>query len=569
MTLQHINIEDLSVSTLNVRKYAVKECADLVTSIRVLGVLQPLLVRPKEDGFEVIAGQRRLNACRIIAEEGDIDPLPCLIMAEGDDATAIEASLAENIERLPMDEVDQYKAFAKLIKEGREPADIASTFGITERMVSQRLALGRLYAPILTAYRKNDIHARDIRILTMATTKQQKAWWALLKDDTAYVPTGQRLKDWLFGGAHIPVANALFDVDAAGLAIVSDLFGEEAYFADAEAFWIKQDEAIQMIATGREVLGWADTVIMERGAYFATWDHRTCSKADGGRVFITVSHQGEVTEHEGYITNAEAKRREKAASAEAGDTPPKPELTKAAQNYVDLHRHAAVRSDVLDHSGIALRLIAAHMIAGSSLWQVQADPQKAAKPEIAESLERNAGHRRMEAERANITALLSTDDDTALMDTANAWSPRPCITKVFATLQSLSDDEVTRILTFLMADSLSVHSPLIDELGEVMDSDMRQHWSPEPLFFDLVRDKQVLNEMVREYAGESIADQNLTATAKTQRAILNACLDGTRAPEREDWMPYYMAFPQGSYREEIVEPEEVIELHEEEQVKAA
>lgn len=305
-------------------------------------------------------------------------------MVEGDDATAIEASLAENIERLPMDEVDQYKAFAKLVKEGREPADIAATFGITERMVSQRLALGRLYGPILTAYRKGDIHARDIRVLTMATPKQQKAWWALVKDENAYVPTGQHLKDWLFGGAHIPVTNALFDVDASGLAIVSDLFGDEVYFADAEAFWSQQNAAIAHAVEDLKAEGWADVIVMEQGAWFATWDHRKASKADGGKVFITTTTQGEVTFHKGYITNAEAKRREKAAQRTTAA--PKPELTKAAQNYVDLHRHAAVRADLLDNSGIALRLVAAHMMAGSSLWQVETDPQKAAKPESAESL---------------------------------------------------------------------------------------------------------------------------------------------------------------------------------------
>ncbi|MEO0666722.1 MAG: ParB/RepB/Spo0J family partition protein [Pseudomonadota bacterium] len=201
MTLQHINIEDLTISPLNVRKYGAKDCADLVASIRALGVLQPLLVRPIEHGFEVVAGQRRLNACRILAEEATIEAIPCSVMAEGDDAAVIEASLAENIERQPMDEVDQYRAFAKLIKEGRDVAEIAANFAITQRMVEQRLALGRLHAPILTAYRKGDIHAQDIRNLTMATPKQQKAWWALVKDDEAYVPTGQRLKDWLFGGA--------------------------------------------------------------------------------------------------------------------------------------------------------------------------------------------------------------------------------------------------------------------------------------------------------------------------------------------------------------------------------
>lgn len=74
--------------------------------------------------------------------------------------------------------------------------------------------------------------------------KQQKAWWAFVKDGEAYAPTGQRLKDWLFGGAHIPTTNALLDVDASGLAAVADLFGEEAYFADAEAFWLQQNGAI-------------------------------------------------------------------------------------------------------------------------------------------------------------------------------------------------------------------------------------------------------------------------------------------------------------------------------------
>lgn len=60
-------------------------------------MLQPLFVRPTDGGFEVVAGQRRLNACRILAEDGEIAPIPCLIMNAGDDATAIEASLAETL----------------------------------------------------------------------------------------------------------------------------------------------------------------------------------------------------------------------------------------------------------------------------------------------------------------------------------------------------------------------------------------------------------------------------------------------------------------------------------------
>lgn len=551
MTLQFIKLENLTVSPLNVRKYGAKDCTDLVTSIRALGILQPLLVRDTADGYEVIAGQRRLNACRIIAEDSELEPLPCMVMSTGDDATAIEASLAENIERLPMDEIDQYKAFAKLLKEGRTPEDIAQTFGITERMVSQRLALGRLYAPILTAYRNDHLNARDIRILTMATMKQQKAWWALVKDDTEYAPTGKCLKSWLFGGAHIPVANALFDVEGSKLAIISDLFGEDAYFADSGAFWPLQNAAIADKVENYRAKGWADVIVLEVGAFFAAWDHCRTTKEDGGKVFITCGAQGEINFHEGYISNADAKRREKAESNAA--PLPKPELTKAAQNYVDLHRHAAVRADMLGQGTTALRLIAAHMIAGSSLWQVEADPQKAAKPEIAESLEGNAGHQAVEAERTVIKELLGLSEEDGLLEIRAVYFPRPCITDIFAKLGSITDADVLRVLTFLMADSLSVHSSLIDTLGAELETDMSAHWQPDATFIDLIRDKQVLNAMIGELAGENAAKEHVTATAKTQKAMLNACLDGTRKPTTENWMPRFMAFPQGSYRAAVDE----------------
>ncbi len=552
MTLQHIDINDLTISPLNVRKYGTKDCTDLVISIRALGVLQPLLVRPAGEGFEVVAGQRRLNACRILAEEGEITPIPCLVMAEGDDAAAIEASLAENVERLPMDEVDQFKAFSKLLKEGRTAEDIAETFGITERMVAQRLALGRLHAPILTAYRKGDLHARDIRNLTMATMKQQKAWWSLVKDEGSNVPTGQRLKDWLFGGAHIPTDHALFDVEESGLPVVADLFGEDSYFADSEAFWASQNAVIAERVTAYHAEGWADVIVMDVGAYFANWDYRTASKAKGGKVFITCTSQGEVSFHEGYLTSAEAKRLEK---AEAG-TPPtqKPEITKAMQNYLDLHRHAAVRRDLLDAPDMALRLIAAHMIAGSSLWDVQADPQKGTKPDIAESLATNTAQQAFEAESQAVAELLERDG--TLLATRGGYESRPDMAIVLTKLMLLDDTSVLRILTCLMADSLAVGTDLIEMLAVELSTDMTSAWEIDDTFFDLMRDKEAINVMVAEIAGETVANQNVTATAKVQKSIIKACLDGTRTTQVENWTPRYMTVPPQGYtsRSAFVEP---------------
>ena len=113
MRLEHIELKDLKISSANVRKHGGDDVSDILPSIRSIGVIQSLLVRRNCDGYEVVAGRRRWRSCQLIAEDGGtVEPLPCIVLEEGDDAKAIEASLAENIARLPMDEVDQYKAFA-------------------------------------------------------------------------------------------------------------------------------------------------------------------------------------------------------------------------------------------------------------------------------------------------------------------------------------------------------------------------------------------------------------------------------------------------------------------------
>ncbi len=128
----------------------------------------PLLVRPNgsPDTFEIVAGGRRYFASKIVADErrqvderSEVEPLPCAVMEPGDDAAALEASLIENIARLDPDEVSQWVTFTRLIKEGRTVPEISRTFGITERMVKQRLALGNLLPKIRDAYAKEKIDA--------------------------------------------------------------------------------------------------------------------------------------------------------------------------------------------------------------------------------------------------------------------------------------------------------------------------------------------------------------------------------------------------------------------------
>lgn len=557
MKLTHINLNDLKIAPVNVRKHGPKDIADLVPSIRSLGLIQPLLVRANCEGIEVVAGQRRFHALSKLAAESttenSVDPVPCLVMDDEDDAKALEASLAENIARLPMDEVDQYKAFAALKNKGQSVDDIAARFGISERLVKQRLALGNLIDPILNAYRKDTISPHTLRNLTMASKKQQRKWLALHKSETDHAPQGAALRDWLFGGADISTETALFDLDAYSGAIISDLFGEDRFFDDADTFWTLQNAAIANAKEAYLEDGWQEVNVLERGNWFARYDHEETAKEDGGRVYIQVLSNGEVTLFEGFLTDKEAQKREKLLNGEDPlETPDRPELTKAMQSYLDLHRHAAVRTELLTQNGLALRVAVAQIIAGSALWSVQADPQKTNAEAIAGSLQNNTAQDMFEQERLTVLGLLGLEvEGRELEATAvprkSDWGARRDVIELFVKLLALDDETVTRLFTFVVAETLPCGSVLVEALGQIMETDMSNHWQPDETFFDLLRDKQAINAILKEVGGKVVADAHITSTAKIQKSVIRQHLDGTRKPYKPDWQPRYAQFPMRAY----------------------
>jgi ParB family chromosome partitioning protein len=551
MKLDHLDLSQLKVSALNVRKHGADDVAGLVQSIRALGVLQPLLVRADEDGFEVVAGQRRYNACQLLNAEGVLFPIPCAIMEEGDDAAAIEASLAENIERLPMDELDQYEAFAALVSAGRSVDDIASHFGVTERLVKQRLALANLDKRILDLFRKDEIGGDTMRALTMATKAQQKAWLKRYRDPQDYAPHGYQLRKWLLGGEEISTSVALFDLETYKGAIVSDLFGENAYFSDPATFWPLQKQGIEMKAEAYKEAGWSEVVILDNQSYWPEYEYRKTSKKKGGKVFVSVANNGEVAFHEGYITVKEEKQKEAKASKGQGisSAAEKPELTKAAQNYVDLHRHAAVQMALIGAPAMALRVICAHMIAGSSLWTLRPDPRRADKPDTKSSLETAPAYHQFEAERAEVLALLGFDADEVAVLVDHSWQGRS-MEDVFNAVMTLDDQSVLRVLSFAMAETLQVASPVIDRLGIELGVDMAQVWKADEAFLDLVVSKSTLARMLEDVGGAVAADAHKASTSKVMRRVIAQFVKGEERQKAEGWVPPQMAFPASTYADE-------------------
>lgn len=605
MKLQFIELDKLSVSNANMR-HARKapDVSDILPSVRARGVLQPVLVRPVPQGetdgdgrpqrFEIVAGARRFHAATLVAREstkeagkdkgsqlpsqGEPPVLPCAVLDEVDDAAAVEASLIENVARLDPGELARWECFTRLVREGRKIADIAATFALPELAVRRALALGNLLPRIRELYRAEKIDAVTMRHLTLATKARQKAWIALFEDPDANAPLGWQVKGWVLGGPSIPARHALFDAAQSGLALVTDLFGEDAYFADGEAFWTLQNAAIEARRCAAIEAGWADARVLGPEAHFHSWEHEKTPKRKGGRVYIDVRGNGEVVIHEGYLPRREAARRK--ADGEQGtdfERPARPEITATTRSYLDLHRHAALRAALLDAPQVALRAMVAHVLAGSSLWRVSPEPQACRNPAIAKSLAASRGEAVFAARRQALRALLAPATSGAEGPSCagpDGYEPhaeagceehggpdarRPLtgehgldLVALFVRLLDLPDASVLDLVALAMGESLAAGSPFIEALGGHLGLDMAAWWQGDAAFFDTLRDREVLTALVGEVAGEASARANAREPCRTLRTILGDHLYGHlygtgSRPVREGWVPRWMTFPPSAY----------------------
>jgi ParB family chromosome partitioning protein len=102
--------------------------ADLVASIREHGVLQPLLVRQIDSGYQLIAGERRLRA----AQEAELADLPVIVM-EVSDKDAAEITLIENLQREDLNPIEEAEGYHSLSEQ----------FGMTQEQIAERVGKGR------------------------------------------------------------------------------------------------------------------------------------------------------------------------------------------------------------------------------------------------------------------------------------------------------------------------------------------------------------------------------------------------------------------------------------------
>jgi ParB family transcriptional regulator, chromosome partitioning protein len=262
-------------------------------------------------------------------------------------------------------------------------------------------------------------------------------------------------------------------------------------------------------------------------------------------VFIAVGSRGDVAIHEGYVSLTEARKLDKGQPV---DKPVRPEVSTPIHNYVDLHRHAAVRADLARQPSVALRLMVAHAIVGSSLWNVRIEPQRAHSDAISESVEGCVAEAVFDEKRRAVLALLGFDPETPTVSGGNDGEHG--LAGLFVRLLQLPNPALFDVAAIVMGETLEAGSALIEVLGPLLGTDMAKVWQADDALLDLIRDREVIGCVLADVAGEAVANANQAATGKVKRRIVRDCLTGENGRAKiEGWVPRWMAFPPAAYTE--------------------
>lgn len=145
---------------------------ELVDSIREHGVLQPVLVRPKGDDYEIIAGERRWRAARLAG----LDRLPALVK-DIEDVRAAEISLVENLQREDLSAIEEALAFKNLLERCQYTQEqVAARVGKSRAYVANTIRLLNLSPEIIEMIEQKKIspgHARAL--LSLRSPREQMA----------------------------------------------------------------------------------------------------------------------------------------------------------------------------------------------------------------------------------------------------------------------------------------------------------------------------------------------------------------------------------------------------------
>ena len=185
--------------------YEVTALDELAESIRQQGILQPLLVRPAGEDYQIILGERRWRA----AQQAGLETVPCIVQ-EVEDRQALEMALIENLHREDLNAVERARAYQQLVDDfDFTHEELAQHIGKSRSAITNTLRLLQLPEEVLVSLAEGNIsegHGRALLSLEDDVHSLREAWRAVESGELSVRATEELVRQVL--GRDKPAAEA-------------------------------------------------------------------------------------------------------------------------------------------------------------------------------------------------------------------------------------------------------------------------------------------------------------------------------------------------------------------------
>lgn len=233
MEFQNIPINKIKPNPLNPRQiFEGPAFNELVSSIRAKGVLEPIIIRPKKKGYEIVAGERRFRAfSQIAGEDGAGQEIPAIVRKLSDEE-AFDIMTIENLHREGLTEAEEAYSFKAYVdKKGKGAIEeLAERSGISSRYIRRRVEVLKLPRKILKDWEKGDIAFGVLEQLLRIDPADVESFY---KTKLTWARTVEDVKR-VIDNMSIPLGCALFKTKDAGCTSCSrnsqvqgSIFGED------------------------------------------------------------------------------------------------------------------------------------------------------------------------------------------------------------------------------------------------------------------------------------------------------------------------------------------------------
>lgn len=555
MNLQSVSLSALEASAANPRrKFDRKAIEGLAASIRNDGLLHNLVVKPvqgKRNRFEIVVGERRFQALKLLEDRGEL-PEDFTVAVEVRSKLSKDDSLriatVENLQRQNMTPLEETAALTKLVHKGVTLDDVVAQTGLSASTIKRRMALNSLCGEAKKALTKGELTLSQAEALTLGSDEMQQRILEDIANGGEFDSEG--IKATLLDDRPT-VALAIFPAEKYSGTITTDLFAEDetSYFDDAEQFFALQREAVaELVKTYEASAAWVEVT---NAHSIPEWQYRKARKSQKSGVLINLSPSGRV-EVRRNLVKTEMEKKTAEALAENPAAPPKAKAAYSATlcRLIAHHKTLAVAEILLSSPRAAQEVAVLQKLMEYKLHEAVKALAKEAEPQSA--------YRVLEAQARSFAAKLGF----AVEEGESVWDSFPPYhldeLALYEAVRGLSDHDLAGLQTLLAAlsfgqencDRLDAADSLFNRVARDLSVDMRRHWCPDAAFLSK-RNREQLVVLAKE-SGYADAASQLGAYKKAD--LVNALARYFQSAKAEaepteqqirarEWLPEAMLFP--------------------------